>query len=108
MFKKVSIVVFVILFLISCGLGYWSYTIYDQVKTLDTEAQDFKTATASQFTAAQESIAGVDSKIADFKTETTNQFSSVQSNIPGLDSDLTTFKTATASNFGVAQDNINR
>ncbi|OGO17296.1 MAG: hypothetical protein A2Z15_08185 [Chloroflexi bacterium RBG_16_50_11] len=97
----------VVLFLVSGGLGYYSFNLNSQVNTLRDDAQVFKTETSNQFSITKESINGVDSKLAGFKTETAGQFTTVQSNITGLDSDLTAFKSDTASKFTATQNSIN-
>jgi S1-C subfamily serine protease len=104
--NKVVIGLVVFLFLISLGLGYWSYNLNNQIGTLNSETQAFRTETASQFSTAQSNIASLSTNLADFKSETSDRFSATQGDITSLNIDLANFKSETSAQFTTAKSDI--
>lgn len=104
---------FIVIFLVTGGLGAWSLNLNSQIGRLNSETQTFKQETTTQFNATQDNItsldarlAGLDARLAGFKSEVSTQFNATQGSITGLDTRLVTFKSETATQFNATQAGI--
>jgi S1-C subfamily serine protease len=95
MINKIFIGLFVFLFLVSCGLGGFSFYLNNQINILTDDVNAFKTDTANKFTNVQADISHIqnditslDSRLATFQTETNNHLNTIDSNINSLNADL--------------------
>ncbi len=106
MSTKILIGIFAFLFAASCGLGGFSYYLYDRISVLNTDLTAFETDTANQFTVVHNDINSLDSSLNAFKTDTANKFTNVDSKITTLNTAFTNFQTQTTEQFSAIGNNI--
>ncbi|MHB8105280.1 MAG: S1C family serine protease [Dehalococcoidales bacterium] len=107
MTNKIFISLFIFLFLLSCGLGYFSFNLNGQLNTLNDEQKAFKADTTSKITSMQTDISGLDADLNAFKTDTTNKINKVQNDVSTLDSRFGAYQAVTDGRLNMAEGNIN-
>lgn len=106
MSQKILIGILAFIFAASCGLGGFSYYLYDRISAVNTDITAFKTDTSNKFTAVHTDINNLESSLNVFKTDTTNKFTNIDTRVTTLNTTFTDFRTQTTEHLNTIDSSV--